>query len=157
MRRPINRRAFLRGAGRSIIALPLLDAMSFAGKARASTAPPKRFILLFSKNGTVWNEFRPQGFGVSPDQALPTGALAGKRITSQFRGHEDRLLLMEGLNDICAHPPGGPVGPTNGAHIVSVITHATGRKPTAFDTSTSAAQGATGPSFDALKNTWSPP
>ena len=45
---------FLRGAGGVAVGLPLLEAMSPLGRAHAqAAAPPKRFIVFFSPDGTI--------------------------------------------------------------------------------------------------------
>jgi len=49
--KPISRRTILRGAAGAAIALPWLEAMS-PRRARAATTP-KRFIVMFSPNGTL--------------------------------------------------------------------------------------------------------
>jgi hypothetical protein len=61
----LSRRTVLRGAG-AVLALPFLEAM----QARAQTAPPKRLVLFFSPNGTVYDRWAPTptptGFTLSP-------------------------------------------------------------------------------------------
>ena len=61
----LSRRMVLRGAG-AVLALPLLEAM----QARAQTAPPKRLLLFFSPNGTIYDRWAPTvtstGFTLSP-------------------------------------------------------------------------------------------
>jgi len=47
----LSRRTVLRGACGAAIGLPWLEAMAPRG-ARAAAAPPKRFIVMFSPNGT---------------------------------------------------------------------------------------------------------
>ena len=47
----LSRRTILRGAGGAAIALPFLEAM-LPRRAHAA-APPKRFIVMFSPNGTL--------------------------------------------------------------------------------------------------------
>ena len=64
----ISRRAVLRTAG-AAFTLPLLEAMH-PGQARAATAIPKRFVVFFSPNGTIFPNWVPSGgetdFTVSP-------------------------------------------------------------------------------------------
>jgi Protein of unknown function (DUF1552) len=54
----IRRRAFLRAAG-AVVTLPLLEAMRPTA-ARAATAP-KRFVVMFSPNGTIYPNWVPTG------------------------------------------------------------------------------------------------
>ena len=58
----LNRRSFLLGAGGSLIALPLLEAMFPTEKALAqgpSAADKARFVFLFLPNGSVGPKCRP--------------------------------------------------------------------------------------------------
>jgi len=58
LRKPMSRRAVLRGAGGAVIALPLLDAMRPLRRAHAAPSP-KKFVVFFSPNGTLADEWRP--------------------------------------------------------------------------------------------------
>lgn len=61
----LSRRTLLRGTG-AAIALPFLTAM----EARAQSAPPKRLVLVFGPNGTLYQRWAPTpaagGFTLSP-------------------------------------------------------------------------------------------
>jgi hypothetical protein len=67
-RRPLSRRALLRGAG-ATIALPLLSAMLPAGTARAAT-PRSRFACIYIPHGAVMRQWTPAtdaaGFELPP-------------------------------------------------------------------------------------------
>jgi hypothetical protein len=82
----ISRRAILRGAAGAAIALPWLEAMS-PRRARAASSP-KRFIVMFSPNGTLPTQWTPTGtetdFTLSPI-LMPLGP------------HQDDLVIIEGL------------------------------------------------------------
>ncbi|HSY42002.1 MAG TPA: DUF1552 domain-containing protein [Polyangia bacterium] len=84
--KPISRRAILRGAAGAAIALPWLEAM-LPRKARAAT-PPKRFIVMFSPNGTLPTQWTPTGsetsFTLSP-------------ILTPLAPHQGDLVIIEGL------------------------------------------------------------
>jgi hypothetical protein len=82
----ISRRAILRGAAGAAIALPWLEAMS-PRRARAATTP-KRFIVMFSPNGTL------------PAQWTPTGTETGftlSPILMPLGPHQGDLVIIEGL------------------------------------------------------------
>lgn len=83
----LSRRALLRGAGGVALALPFLNAMR-PRVAQAATAPPKRFVVFFSANGTIKDQWQPTGtetnFQLSP-------------ILTPLAAHQSDLLIMRGL------------------------------------------------------------
>lgn len=89
----------LRGAGGIAMALPFLDAMSTLRSRRARAAGvAKRFIVFFSANGTIMNNWAPGGgetdFTLSP-------------ILASLAPHRDRLLILRGLNnEVSYNTPG---------------------------------------------------
>ena len=84
--KPLSRRTILRGAAAAAIALPWLEAMS-PRKAQAAT-PTKRFIVMFSPNGTLPTQWTPTGtetsFTLSP-------------ILTPLAPHQGDLVIVEGL------------------------------------------------------------
>jgi Protein of unknown function (DUF1552) len=84
--KPMSRRTILRGAAGAAIALPWLEAMT-PRRARASTAP-KRFIVMFSADGTLPTEWTPTGsetsFTLSP-------------ILAPLAQHQSDLVIVQGL------------------------------------------------------------
>jgi hypothetical protein len=86
--KPLSRRTLLRGAGGIALALPFLDVMA-PRVARAQTTP-KRFVVFFSANGTIMDQWQPEGgetdFTLSP-------------ILTALEPHRDDLLIMRGLNN----------------------------------------------------------
>ncbi len=81
----LSRRTILRGAGGAAIALPFLEAM-LPRRAHAA-APSKRFIVMFSPNGTL------------PSWA-PTGSERGftlSPILSALAPHQADLVIVQGL------------------------------------------------------------
>lgn len=87
--KPISRRTLLRGAGGVALALPFLDVMS-PRVARAQAGTPKRFMVFFSANGTIKDQWQPSGgetdFTMSP-------------ILAPLEAYRDDLLIMRGLNN----------------------------------------------------------
>ncbi len=93
----IDRRTLLRGAGRTALALPLLEAML---PRRANAAEPrKRFVVIYTPGGTVRDQWVPTGteqnFTLSPI-LKPLNALKSKltvldgidlKVTEQGYGH----------------------------------------------------------------------
>lgn len=87
--KPLARRALLRGAGVAL-ALPFLDAMRPRVATAADAGVPKRFVVFFSANGTIKDQWQPTGtetnFTLSP-------------ILQPLTGSESDLLIMRGLNN----------------------------------------------------------
>ncbi len=83
--KPLSRRTILRGTAGAAIALPFLEAM-LPRRARAA-APPRRFIVMFSPNGTL-PSWAPVGselsFTLSP-------------ILSPLAPHQSDLVIVQGL------------------------------------------------------------
>jgi len=72
-------------AGAGAAALPLLT----SGGSRAANGFPDRFIVFFSPNGTIPNEWRPDGG--ETDFTL-------RRILAPLERHRDKLLILDGLD-----------------------------------------------------------
>ena len=101
--RKLSRRTILRGAGGAAIALPLLEAMG-ARRAQAATAPVKRFIVMFSANGTIPSAWTPTSNGPNEtDFALSP-------ILSPLEAHKADLVVISGLEQ----KGGGGDGHQNG-------------------------------------------
>lgn len=86
--RRLARRAFLAGVGASALALPFARLLSSPARAQTSQAP-KRFIVFFSPNGTIPEEFAPDG-GETDFQL--------RRILQPLKPYRQRLLVLEGLD-----------------------------------------------------------
>jgi hypothetical protein len=86
--KPLPRRTVLRGACVTL-ALPFLDAMR-PRVATAQTVMPKRFVVFFSANGTIKDEWQPTGTGANYTLSP---------ILSPLAGHEGNLLIMRGLSN----------------------------------------------------------
>ena len=84
--RRLTRRTLLRGAGVAV-ALPMLEAMR-PRLARAAAAPPKRFVSMFTANGTLYPQWVPTGtessFTLSP-------------ILSPLEPYHGDLVVVSGL------------------------------------------------------------
>jgi hypothetical protein len=91
--KPLARRTVLRGAGVAL-ALPFLDAMRPRVALSAQAAAPKRFVVFFSANGTIMDQWQPTGtetdFTLSP-------------LLAPLEAHKADLLIMRGLNNEAAH------------------------------------------------------
>ena len=68
-KKALSRRTILRGAG-TALALPLLDAMIPAFAPAATTAPVRRFGVVYHPNGVIYDKWLPTGaasqFELSP-------------------------------------------------------------------------------------------
>jgi hypothetical protein len=95
-KKAISRRTILRGAG-TAVALPLLDAMIPAFAPAATTAPVKRFGVVYHPNGVIY------------DKWLPTGAGSNFELSPTLKGLEpfkDKLIVVTGLFSDQAEPLG---------------------------------------------------
>lgn len=86
-KKSISRRTMLRGAG-AAVALPLLDAMMPAYAPAATTAPVKRFGVVYHPNGVIYDEWLPKGVG-SNFELSPT--LKG------LEPFKDKTIVVTGL------------------------------------------------------------
>ncbi|MEA2699078.1 MAG: hypothetical protein QOI66_3349 [Myxococcales bacterium] len=101
----ISRRRLLRGMGATAVALtsPIWRPATAFG-ASAAGAGAKRFIGLFSANGTIPSAFFPPG--TAPDSPLTLG-----RILMPLAKYTDKMLVLKGVHmtsTIGANKPGGP-------------------------------------------------
>ncbi len=82
-----SRRAFLRGLLASSIGLPWLESLRIR-QGRAQTQRSRRFIVMFSGNGTVYDQWLPSG-GETDFELSP--------ILSPLEPHRSDLVVVEGL------------------------------------------------------------
>jgi hypothetical protein len=86
---PLSRRTVLRGLGGAAIALPWLEAFTPRGASAQAQQPPKRFIVMFSANGTLPSRWIPTGgetdFSLSP-------------ILSPLAPYRDDLVIVQGVD-----------------------------------------------------------
>jgi hypothetical protein len=90
----LSRRAVLRGIGGAAVGLPLLEAMGpLRGTALAqSAAPPKRFVVFFTPNGTIRENWTPTGTET---------AFTLSRILAPLEANKDKLVVLDGVdNDV---------------------------------------------------------
>ena len=116
----IDRRTCLRGVGASL-ALPLLDAMTWADTVDGKTAdgkaykPPVRLGFMYMPHGVIMDQFWPadaKSFLTSPPPALES-----------LRPVLDKCLLMKGISGV-------PIAPFNGApHALELSTWLTATLP----------------------------
>jgi Protein of unknown function (DUF1552) len=95
-KKAISRRTILKGAG-TAVALPLLDAMIPAFAPAATTAPVKRFGVVYHPNGVIY------------DKWLPTGSGSEFELSPTLKGLEpfkDQLIVVTGLFSDQAEPLG---------------------------------------------------
>lgn len=89
MSRPLSRRTILRGAAGAAIALPWLEVMT---PRTAHAAPPKikRFIVMFSANGTIPSAWTPAATSETDFTLSP--------ILSPLADHKSDLVIVRGLD-----------------------------------------------------------
>lgn len=109
--KPVQRRAFLRGAGSVVLGLPWLDAFA-APQVRASEATPPQFIVIMHQaNGVAQEtEREPERFWPSEPGPITSASLRAEpeRAVAELADHADRLLMLRGLRYgfdglACAH------------------------------------------------------
>ena len=100
----IPRRTLLRGAAGAAIALPFLEAM-LPRRAAAAPAATKRFIVMFSPNGTIADNWVPQRGRTSAESDFSLSP-----ILAPLGPHQADLIIVEGLNQ----QGGGGDGHQNG-------------------------------------------
>lgn len=88
---PPNRRDFLRGVGAAAGALPLLGATS---RATAAGIFPRRFIFVFSANGTIYENWLPTG----SETSFTLG-----RILEPLKAHQKDLVILDNVRNQAAH------------------------------------------------------
>src|SRR5580658_2811430 len=81
----ISRRGVL-GAGASLLASSLLPRAVLAD---GGTPVPKRLVIVFSANGTIYNQWLPQGSGAN---------FTLSPILTPLAPFQDRLLMLDGIN-----------------------------------------------------------
>lgn len=102
MRKAMNRRTMLRGAG-TMMALPLLEAMMPSARAADVTSRPKRLQIFYSPNGMMMDDFRPKAAGTGI--ALPP-------TLEPLAPHRDRITVVTGLG----HPQAAAMGDRPAGH-----------------------------------------
>jgi len=102
--RDLTRRMVLRGGAVSV-ALPLLDGV--IGPRRASAASPRRFIMLFTPNGTIPESWFPMGSGT---------AFTLNEIMKPLERHKNDLILFRNVDNSASLAPafGDPHGTGTG-------------------------------------------
>jgi hypothetical protein len=90
----LNRRAVLRGAGGIAIGLPFLEIMADGQKASAQAANvPKRFIVFFTPNGSIRENWLPTGSGSS---------FTLSKILAPLEPFKNQVLVIDGLKNTAA-------------------------------------------------------
>ena len=114
MRKPLDRRFFLKGAGVAI-ALPMLEAMAPAGRAAgARKKPVKRFVCLSNNYGVYQKAFFPDPSQAGADYEMPETLRALEKHRSDVTlfsnldhgftgGHQGVPVLLSGVRPILAH------------------------------------------------------
>lgn len=88
MKNQMNRRDFVRHLGVSSAALPFLSGLpALAGKEGIAK---KRFIVMFSPNGTVPSDFWPKTVGKDFEMG---------RILTPLQAYRERMLILKGLSN----------------------------------------------------------
>jgi len=111
-KKAISRRTILRGAG-TAVALPLLDAMIPAFAPAATTAPVRRFGVVYHPNGVIYDKWLPTGSG-SNFELSPT--------LKALEPFKDKLIVVTGLSS----DPAEPYGDGGGDHSRACGSYLTG-------------------------------
>ena len=100
LERPISRRTFLRGVG-TVIALPMLEAMSPLSALASTPKAPKRMAFLFVPNGIHMPDWTPSSNGELTE--LP-------KILAPLEKVKDKINILTGLTADKARPNGDGAG-----------------------------------------------
>jgi len=111
-KKAISRRTILRGAG-TAVALPLLDAMIPAFAPAATTAPVRRFGVVYHPNGVIYDKWLPTDSG-SNFELSPT--------LKALEPFKDKLIVVTGLSS----DPAEPYGDGGGDHSRACGSYLTG-------------------------------
>src|SRR5690349_9565360 len=111
-KKAFSRRTILRGAG-TAVALPLLDAMIPAFAPAATTAPVRRFGVVYHPNGVIYDKWLPTGSG-SNFELSPT--------LKALEPFKDKLIVVTGLSS----DPAEPYGDGGGDHSRACGSYLTG-------------------------------
>jgi len=111
-KKAISRRTILRGAG-TAVALPFLDAMIPAFAPAATTAPVRRFGVVYHPNGVIYDKWLPTGSG-SNFELSPT--------LKALEPFKDKLIVVTGLSS----DPAEPYGDGGGDHSRACGSYLTG-------------------------------
>lgn len=87
--KPLDRRTFLRGAGGVLVALPFLQAMDTRRAVAGPTTKPKRLVTWFTPNGTIYEEWKPEGTGTN---------FTLKQILSPLNALKKKIIVLDGLD-----------------------------------------------------------
>src|SRR5262245_2955584 len=88
----LSRRTFLRGAGVVAIGLPVLDIRDCHNTSAVNTfgqglnGLPKRLVIVYSANGTVYDQWLPSASGT-----------ASSPILSPLAPYQNDLLVLDGI------------------------------------------------------------
>ncbi|MCX4239574.1 DUF1552 domain-containing protein [Paraliomyxa miuraensis] len=95
---PMKRRTLLRGLGGLAIGLPLLDAMRGSLAHAGGSEFPKRFVVMYTPNGTVPKNFWPTDVNSETDFQLSP-------ILTPLAAHKGDLLIVGGVDMLSAMAP----------------------------------------------------
>lgn len=112
-----SRRAFLRGAGGVAVGLPFLASLKLGPFGKAARAAeggpfPKRFIVMFSPNGTIKKNWLPQGDGAN---------FTFSRILEPLAPFKDDLLVLDGISMLTAKHGVGDGHQTGMGHMLTAV------------------------------------
>jgi hypothetical protein len=100
---PFGRRALLRGAFGAAVALPWLESLAPRRAWAQSATPIKRFIVMFSPNGTLPGQWTPAAGASETDFTLSP-------ILAPLADHQSDLVVIAGLDQQGAGGDGHQVG-----------------------------------------------
>lgn len=99
----VTRRALLRGAGGVVVGLPFLEL--FSGGSRAQAAP-KRFVVMFTAAGCVYDRWKPTGSGEAFELSESLAALAPRKSDLVVLGGVSLRSAIQEYNGFNGHDRG---------------------------------------------------
>jgi hypothetical protein len=150
MKKPMNRRIFLRGLGGAVVAAPFLSTLREPGVRAQAAPPPKRLIIMFTHYGCITNEF------FSKVSNGPLAAATDLSPTLQpLAPYVKKLLIPRGIRSMNEWTATMVRGQGNDPHTQVVGSYFTCQpvtpnsdNPFSFDASTKSNAKPKGPSLD---------
>lgn len=117
-RHNITRRRFLRDLGVSAATVPFVVGLdSLYAHAQVPVVPKKRFIVMYSPNGMLYNNWRLPAVGADIDITNGLALAGADRILSPLQKHASKLLVLDRISLVGARmefQPGHPGGHQKG-------------------------------------------
>jgi hypothetical protein len=117
MSQRLDRRRFLLGTGGAMLAIPMLESLAPRRAFAQTVAPPKRLLIIANEHGRcvgggpdnldLWSPGAASGPYAAPGRA---GGLALSRMLQDLAPIVDKIVTIDGVDNIVRHATGNPDG-----------------------------------------------